>query len=118
MDEAEADMDIYRQAIGCLPYAVLRARPDIAYAVGVLGRQSADPGLPHIQAVRHLFRYLKRTIDYELPIYDPEWAPPHQQHSVITYADADFGGDQGNRKSTSGYLIYACGTLITWKSKK
>ena len=72
-----------------------------------------------MQVVRHLFRYLKRTIDYELPIYDPDRAP-HQpeQHPVVAYADADFGGDQDDGKSMSGYLIYACGTLITWKSKK
>jgi hypothetical protein len=116
-DEPKADIEVYRQAIGCLLYAALGSRPDIAYAVGFLGRYAADPGLSHMQAVRHLFRYLKRTIDYVLPIYDPERAPAHQ-NPVVAYADADFGGDVDDAKSTSGYLIYAHGSLVDWKSKK
>jgi hypothetical protein len=118
-DEPKADIEVYRQAIGCLLYAALGSRPDIAYAVGVLGPYAADPGISHMQAVQHLFRYLKRTVDHELPIYDPERAPaPAHQNPVVAYADADFGGDVDDAKSTSGYLIYAHGSLVDWKSKK
>jgi hypothetical protein len=116
-DQPNADIEVYRQAIGRLLYAALGSRPDIAYAVGVLGRYAADPGLSHMQAVRHLFQYLKRTIDYELPIYDPERAPAHQ-NPVVAYADADFGADVDDAQSTSGYLIYTHGSLVDWKSKK
>jgi hypothetical protein len=110
-DEPKADIEVYRQAIGCLLYAALGSRADIAYAVGVLGRYAADPGISHMQAVRHLFRYLKRTIDYKLPIYDPERASAHQ-NPVVAYADAYFGGDVDDAKSTSSYLIYAHGSLV------
>jgi hypothetical protein len=51
-----------------------------------------------------------------LPIYDASWPP--QEHPVVAYVDADLAGDLDDRKSTSGYLIYAYGILISWRSKK
>ena len=37
----------YKQLIGALMYLAVATRPDIAYAVGVLARFSADPGAAH-----------------------------------------------------------------------
>nr|GEY15243.1 putative reverse transcriptase, RNA-dependent DNA polymerase [Tanacetum cinerariifolium] len=34
------------------------------------------------------------------------------------YTDADWAGDKGNRKSTSGYFSLVGDNLVTWKSKK
>nr|GFA52356.1 putative reverse transcriptase, RNA-dependent DNA polymerase [Tanacetum cinerariifolium] len=34
------------------------------------------------------------------------------------YADADWAGDKGNRRSTSGYFTLVGGNLVTWRSKK
>jgi len=108
------------EAIGCLLYAALGTRPDIVYTIGVLGRHASDPGISHMNVVKHLFRYIKRTINYELPIYDASWTSKDEptEHSVVAYADADFAGDLDDGKSTSGYLIYVHGILISWRSKK
>ena len=56
----------YINAVGALMYLAISTRPDIAYAVGVLCRFSANPGPAHWKAVKHLFRYLKGTVDYQL----------------------------------------------------
>jgi len=32
--------------------------------------------------------------------------------------DADWAGDQDDRRSTSGYVTYVWGNLVTWRSKK
>ena len=37
---------------------------------------------------------------------------------VIGYCDADWAGNQIDRKSTSGYCTFVGGNLVTWKSKK
>ena len=37
---------------------------------------------------------------------------------IVAYAGDDLGGDSDDSKSTSGYVIYVDGILITWKSKK
>nr|GEX71027.1 putative copia-type protein [Tanacetum cinerariifolium] len=34
------------------------------------------------------------------------------------YTDADWAGDKGNRRSTSGYFSLVGGNLVTWRSKK
>jgi len=65
--EVEAMRSIpYAHAVGSLMYLAISTRPDIAYSVGVLSRFSANPGLQHWAAVKHLFRYLKGTLDYKL----------------------------------------------------
>jgi len=119
LEESEADIKIYRQAIGSLLYAALGSRPDIAYAVGLLGRYAANPSTTHMQCVKHLLRYIKGTINRKLVIYRPgltSISPSSSQ--IVAYADADLGGDPDDSKSTSGYVIYVDGILITWKSKK
>lgn len=37
---------------------------------------------------------------------------------MIGYTDSDWGGDQDERKSTSGYVFYLGSTAFTWSSKK
>ena len=61
----------YAHAVGSLMYLAVSTRPDIAYAVGVLARFSSNPGTAHWAAVKHLFRYLKGTLDYKL-VYAPD----------------------------------------------
>ena len=48
----------YASAVGSLMYAQVCTRPDIAYAVGVLGRYLSDPGQKHWTAAKRVMRYL------------------------------------------------------------
>jgi hypothetical protein len=115
-EESPADIGEYRQAIGSLLYAALGSRPDIAYAVGVLGRYAANPSQAHFKSVKHLIRYIKGTIGRKLTIYRPGLGDARNQ--IVAYADSDLAGDIDDSKSTSGYVIYIDGILTAWKSKK
>ena len=53
----------YREAIGSLMYASLATRPDISYAVATISHFSNNPGMPHWDAVRRIYRYLLGTKD-------------------------------------------------------
>ena len=44
-----------------LMYAMLCTRPDIRFAVGVVSSFQPNPGLDHWVAVKHIFKYIKRT---------------------------------------------------------
>uniref|UniRef100_A0A2N9IKJ5 Integrase catalytic domain-containing protein n=1 Tax=Fagus sylvatica TaxID=28930 RepID=A0A2N9IKJ5_FAGSY len=56
----------YASAVGSLMYAQVCTRPDIAFAVGMLGRYQSDPGLDHWRAAKKVMRYLQGTKDYML----------------------------------------------------
>ena len=56
----------YASVVDSLMYAMLCTRPYICYAVGVVSRYQADPGVEHWTTVKHILKYLKRTMDYML----------------------------------------------------
>lgn len=49
----------YANATGCLMYAMVCTRPDIAQAISVVSRYMANPGKQHWDAVKWILRYLK-----------------------------------------------------------
>ena len=48
----------YALAVGSLMYAQVCTRPNITFAVGVLGRYQSNPGLDHWRAAKKVMRYL------------------------------------------------------------
>jgi hypothetical protein len=89
-------------------------RPDISFVVSKLSQFCDKPTTEHWVAVKHVFRYLKETIDYCL-----HFCKDVQNLSLIGYCDADWAGAK-DRKSTSGYCfkLNKCSSVVSWKSKK
>ena len=102
----------YLVAVGSLMYLATTTRPDIAFAVGVLGRFNHNPGPRHWLAAKHLMRYLKGTMDYKL-VYGPD---EDGSELFTTYTDSDLGGNKDNGRSTGGYLTCMGGGAIDWRS--
>ena len=113
-DEIEAMRNVpYMSAVGSLLFLALVSRPDIAYAASVLCRFNSCPGMAHWKAVKHVFRYLSGTIDYEL-----EYGPDPSANDLITVmSDSDLGGNKDNGKSTTGYIIKVGSGVVSWCSK-
>ena len=101
----------YASAVESLMYAMLCTRPDICFAVGMVSRYQSDPGEEHWIAVKHIFKYLRRTRDYMLVYQDESIVP-------IGYTDSDFQSDKESIKSTSGYVFTFGGGAISWRSVK
>ena len=59
------DAMMYRQMIGSLMY-LPNMRPDIFFVVNTLSQFLIDPRHVHLISTKHIFRYLKGTIDYGL----------------------------------------------------
>ena len=49
----------YASVVGSLMYAQTCTRPDISFAVGMLGRYQSNPGLDHWKAAKKVLIYLK-----------------------------------------------------------
>ena len=102
----------YASAIGCMMYAQVCTRPDIAYIIGMLGRYLSNPGMDHWIAAKRVMRYLQRTKDYTLTYKKSD------RMEIIGYTDSDFAGCQDSRRSTSGYIFLLAGGAISWRSAK
>jgi hypothetical protein len=62
----------YVSAVGALMYLAIATRPDIAHAVGVLCHFISKPGPAHWKAAKHLFCYLRSSVDYRLTYARPQ----------------------------------------------
>jgi len=56
----------YSQIIGSLLHLTNFSRPDIAYAIGTMGRYTHNPDHSHWIALEKDFRYLKGIINYDI----------------------------------------------------
>ena len=76
----------YSSAMGSLMYAQTCTRPDISFAVGMLGRYQSNPRFEHRKAAKKVMRYLQGTKDYMLTY------KRYEQLEVVGYSDSDYGG--------------------------
>ncbi|KAJ9541906.1 hypothetical protein OSB04_028412 [Centaurea solstitialis] len=112
-DHEGKDIDLrnYRSMVGSLMY-LTASRPDIMFATCVCARYQAKPKESHLAAVKRIFRYLKGTPYYGI------WYPKGLGFELQAYTDADYGGCNMDRKSTSGHLQFLGNKLVSWASKK
>uniref|UniRef100_A0A2N9HJ76 Integrase catalytic domain-containing protein n=1 Tax=Fagus sylvatica TaxID=28930 RepID=A0A2N9HJ76_FAGSY len=101
----------YASAVGCLMYAMVCTRPDLAHAVSTVSRYMANPGREHWNAVKWIFRYLKGTAEHGIL-----FSRQSGTNSVVGYVDADYAGEVDDRRSTTGYVFTLSGGPICWKS--
>ncbi|KAJ9557275.1 hypothetical protein OSB04_011889 [Centaurea solstitialis] len=72
----------------------------------------ANPKESHMLAVKRILQYLKGTPNHGL------WYPNQSGFDLVTFFDADHGGCQLDRKSTSGHVQFVGDKLVSWGSKK
>jgi hypothetical protein len=104
----------YREALGAIMYLATCTRPDLAYAMQFLSRPMSNPGRVHWNALKHVLRYIKGTIDFGIT-YDGNNA---DGITPIAYADSSFGDCQETGRSTQGYIVMMAGGPVSWSSKR
>jgi len=112
---SETEKKRYQVMIGFLGYLMNCSRPDITFAIGKLGLYAACPSEKHLLVAKHVFQYIKGTIDTCMIIggYLDNLLP-----NISTFFDTSFANDPDDRRSTFGYMIQFGHTTILWKSKK
>ena len=136
----------YQGLIGVLRWAVELGRVDIMLEVSLLSSYNAMPRVGHLEAVYHIFSYLKAhrnsqiELDPRLPSTDetqfqqvdwhdfyPEAAdaiPPNMPEplgnpvTVSAFVDANHAGNAVTRRSHTGILIFCNNAPVQWYSKR
>ncbi|KAL2088069.1 hypothetical protein ACEWY4_016897 [Coilia grayii] len=103
----------YQSMVGSLLYAAMATRPDIAQAVSVVSKFNASPNAAHLTAVKRILCYLKGTLNLTLAQYERS-----DSGTLVGFSDADWGGDQDDRRSTTGNVFLLGGGAVSWLSKK
>ena len=100
----------YRKAVGAFNWAALTTRPDITFAVATVTQFTANPGIPHWEAVKQIYCYLAGTRDL--------WLTYSETRQVLEgYANAD-GSMNEDRHAITGYLFLIDRGAILWSSKR
>ncbi|GJW35266.1 retrovirus-related pol polyprotein from transposon TNT 1-94 [Tanacetum coccineum] len=105
------DSNKYRGMIGSLLY-LTASRPDIMFSVCFCSRFQEDPKTSHIEAAKHIFRYIKGTTHLIL------WYPKGTGIETIVYVDSDHARDYVDQKITSCICTFVGCCLTSWFSNK
>ena len=108
------DVKLYQAKVGSLIYLSTQTRFDITFAVQGLSRFNLRPGQAHMAAVKHVLRYLKGTKDWGITYGG---ASSEASEDLLSYTDADYGGDLESRRSTGAYIFKLYGGAFSWSSK-
>jgi hypothetical protein len=103
----------YCAIVGKCMYLSVCTRPDISYTVRELARFMSNYGEAHIQAAKHLLRYIQGTRSYGLTLGQAD--APYPVFRALS--DSDWGMGDG-RKSISGFLILLGDSVLSWSSKQ
>ena len=148
-DELGPDMlSRYLQLIGILRWAIELGRVDIFFETSLLSQYQANPRIGHLEALYHIFAYLKNHQDMGRIAYDPkapsideavfnsdaDWtefygdveeelpvkapSPRGKPVSIYAFVDANHAGNVITRRSHSGIIIFIQNAPIIWFSKR
>lgn len=105
--EESYEIEQYREAVGMLNFLSVQTRPEISFAGSYLSRFNSRHNNSHWTAVKHLLQYVKRTISYRLT-----FGTRRGQNCVVK----GYTGDVDTQRSTTGFVFYVRGSLVSWKS--
>jgi Reverse transcriptase (RNA-dependent DNA polymerase) len=105
------DQKLYQEIIGSLIHLALYSRPDISFAVSKLSQFNMDPSIEHLQAAKHVLRYLKLSRNYSIT-----YGNGPLNHTG--FSDADWASDKNDRKSFTGYIFLVNNGPVSWSSHK
>ena len=138
----------YMQLIGILRWAVEIGRIDIYLEVSLLSQYQANPRFGHLEAIYHIFAYLKKHPDMGRLAYDSkrpdidesifqhnaDWKefygdveeelPPNMPEprgrsvTISSFVDANHAGNVITRRSHTGIFLFVQNAPIIWFSKR
>lgn len=87
-------------------------RSDQTYVVSLISRCMENPSMMHGHAVKHIFKYIKESIDVGL-CYNRN---KHIQGGALGYVDTYFARDGDKRGFLTWYTFTLLGNKVSWKA--
>jgi hypothetical protein len=110
-DGDAGDQGLFMEMVGSLLFASGGTRPDIATATSMLSRFMNGPTTAAVNAARGVLQYLYGTPGMGIRMQGP--APAIR---VQVYTDASFAPDEAERRSRTGFIVFANGSPVHWRS--
>ena len=112
---SEDEQKSFRSGVGMLLYLVKHSRPDISNFVRELAKVMDGATYGNLKSLHRTIKYVIDSRNKCLALIPTrrntkEW-------ELYGLSDSDYAGDKDNRISVSGYIIYANGALVAWKSR-
>ena len=109
----EQDKALFASCVGSAIY-LSQDRADIKYSVKELARRIREPRVCDMQNLKILGRYLQGTKDMgHVSVAD---ARNDESVDLHCYCDSDWAGNEEDRKSTSGEILFLGGTAVECNS--
>lgn len=105
----------YRELIGSLMYLMLGSRPDLSFAVNFFSRFQNNYSDEIWSAAKKILSYVKKTMNFGL-IYKK--SNNCKLPVLEAFVDSDWGNDNVDRKSVSGFLFKIYGNTVKWVTRK
>lgn len=112
-EEEQSFRTYFQSAVGSLMYLMVATRPDLAFAVHAVSQFMSSPSEEHLATVKRILRYVKGTMDYKLTL-----GASSNNMQLLGYSDADWGANDINRRSISGFCFLLGAGAVSWSSKK
>jgi hypothetical protein len=109
--EPLASYNHYQKIVGKLIYLTI-TRPDITFVVNLVSQYIHAPTIQHLSMVNCILQYLKGTIDRGTVM------TCNGHTNIMGYFDSNWARNSLNRRSTTRYLMFVGGNLVSWKRKK
>ena len=103
----------FREILGSIMYLRL-TRPDLLFAIHLLGAVAREPTSLAVDAIKHCLGYIKQTKSYERIFYSSE---SKRDINIVAFTDAEWATNRQTRKSVSGNFIYFGSSLTYYKCR-
>ena len=100
-------------------YAVTMTRLDLINALSIVNRYLINSDSTHVAALQRIFRYVQKTLDYELEYESFNKKFSHfNTLDFYAYSDADWVDTKDSRFSTSDHIFFVVEESVSWSSKR
>eukprot|EP00969_Alexandrium_andersonii_P229087 10117292-Alexandrium_andersonii.AAC.1 len=96
---------------------LVNVRPDVAFAVKTLARETSNITPDSWCKAKHLLRYLQGTSDLHFAAKPDVALQASDKHELRIFSGPDWAGGLQTRNSTSGFIIQYCGATISFGSR-